>query len=232
FGSLRGSKGHSSGKKKAAQHAGRKPAHKKQRRRRKAAAGAPKRNESKRIIPKIVVRNPTRKIASMFKKPNIFNEGFLAPPAQSKQKMSKEKDKNKEHEKEDRILASFSLPSHSAPQIRKSHARGTGGFKNILWRYLGGCFDCLDLDTNELSEEHERSAASEPVVIMGDFNASGSYVVKKDQSKLDEILRQNNLVWGIQHSDDTNVATGDNAYDRFIFEKESKQRWIGPSRVW
>ncbi|CAG8835150.1 31697_t:CDS:1, partial [Gigaspora margarita] len=39
----------------------------------------------------------------------------------------------------------------------------------------------------------------EPIVIMGDFNASGSYLKKDEQNKLDKILYKNGLMWGIDH---------------------------------
>ncbi|CAG8668079.1 17156_t:CDS:2 [Gigaspora rosea] len=380
------------GSKRGKKNAGRRSTHKKRRRRRN---NAPRRNESKRIIPKIVVRNPTRKIASMFKKPNIFNEGYLAPPkAPKKNKTPKAKTSKTE---EDKILASFSLPSSSAPRIsnkdiniigsiniqafgtkkfsnqtimrfivdilrrydivfcqeihvpkgkesmisqladlistsstpysfvlsepvgksssrayherylylyrrnewkvlesfevpdrrdkfmrdpyvarfqhlkkpnvrvtlvgchthpgdvyneikalvtdvypsmrkkfkkdtRETRARGTGGSYSFLWRYLGRCFKRFDVDTNE---ENTRSATSgnEPIVLMGDFNASGSYLNKKELVKLDGLLLKHNLVWGINRSTDTTVAIADDAYDRFIFEEASKRRWIGQTRV-
>ncbi|CAG8499359.1 1618_t:CDS:2 [Racocetra fulgida] len=72
----------------------------------------------------------------------------------------------------------------------------------------------------------------EPIILMGDFNASGSYLNKRELSKLDGILRKNNLIWGIQHSSNTTLAARDAAYDRFIFEKASVREWIGHTRVW
>ncbi|RIB24357.1 hypothetical protein C2G38_2168823 [Gigaspora rosea] len=66
---------------------------------------------------------------------------------------------------------------------------------------------------------------------MGDFNALGSYLNKNKQKTLDNILYNNNLMWGIDHSSDTTVATKCNAYDRFIFEIKNKERWIGNTRV-
>ncbi|CAG8815505.1 10271_t:CDS:1, partial [Dentiscutata erythropus] len=54
---------------------------------------------------------------------------------------------------------------------------------------------------------------NEPIIIMGDFNASGSYLNKTKQTKLDKILKNNNLMWGIGHSSDTTVASKCNAYD-------------------
>ncbi|CAG8783684.1 45347_t:CDS:2, partial [Gigaspora margarita] len=58
----------------------------------------------------------------------------------------------------------------------------------------------------------------------GNFNASGSYLNKNKQKTLDNILYNNNLIWGIDHSGDTTVATKCNAYDRFIFEIKNKER--------
>ncbi|CAG8569680.1 6278_t:CDS:1 [Cetraspora pellucida] len=68
-------------------------------------------------------------------------------------------------------------------------------------------------------------------ILMGDFNASGSYLNKKKQAELDEILIQNNLKWGISHSCDTTVASKRAAYDRFIFEIKNKNRLIGDVRI-
>ncbi|CAG8483444.1 10828_t:CDS:2 [Racocetra fulgida] len=72
----------------------------------------------------------------------------------------------------------------------------------------------------------------EHIILMGDFNASGSYLNKTKQAELDKILAQNNLIWGISHSSDTTVASKRAAYDRFIFEVKNKNRWIGDIRVW
>ncbi|CAG8849456.1 15539_t:CDS:1, partial [Racocetra persica] len=40
----------------------------------------------------------------------------------------------------------------------------------------------------------------EHIILIGDFNASGSYLNKKKQAKLDKILAQKNLIWEISHS--------------------------------
>ncbi|CAG8845938.1 8229_t:CDS:1, partial [Gigaspora margarita] len=44
------------------------------------------------------------------------------------------------------------------------------------------------------------------------------------QVELDKILHKNNLVWGINHSEDTSVASKKAAYDRFIFEINNKSQ--------
>ncbi|CAG8512548.1 14059_t:CDS:1 [Dentiscutata heterogama] len=72
---------------------------------------------------------------------------------------------------------------------------------------------------------------NEPIIIMGDFNASGSYLNKTKQTKLDKILKNNDLMWGIGHSSDTTVASKCNAYNRFVFEIKNKERWIGNTRI-
>ncbi|CAG8533732.1 118_t:CDS:1 [Scutellospora calospora] len=108
----------------------------------------------------------------------------------------------------------------------------TIGLYTLLRRYLCCCFEHLQ-DTNEISEENTLFVGdNEPIILMGDFNASGSYLNKKELSELDGILHKNNLVWGIQHSSDTTVAAGYAAYDRFVFEEVNKRRWIGHTRVW
>ncbi|CAG8773309.1 356_t:CDS:1, partial [Gigaspora margarita] len=72
----------------------------------------------------------------------------------------------------------------------------------------------------------------EHIVMMGDFNASGPYLNKTKQDELDKILVQCNLMWGVSHSSDTTVASNIAAYDRFIFEINNKNRWIGDVRIW
>ncbi|CAG8628673.1 3137_t:CDS:2 [Racocetra persica] len=64
----------------------------------------------------------------------------------------------------------------------------------------------------------------EPIIIMGDFNASGSYLKKEEQNKLDNILHKNGLVWRIGHSSDTTITSKCNTYDRFVFEVKNKRR--------
>ncbi|KAF0396002.1 DNase I-like protein [Gigaspora margarita] len=72
---------------------------------------------------------------------------------------------------------------------------------------------------------------NEPIIIMGDFNASGSYLNKTKQTELDQILKNNDLMWGICHSSDTTVASKRNAYDRFVFEVKNKKRSIGNTKI-
>ncbi|CAG8686743.1 7863_t:CDS:2 [Ambispora leptoticha] len=77
------------------------------------------------------------------------------------------------------------------------------------------------------------TVTNDPIVMMGDFNAAGSYVNKAKRAELDAILKKNGLVWGIHNTTDTTVADGEfTAYDRFVFEEENVRRWIGNSGVW
>ncbi|CAG8553806.1 11475_t:CDS:2 [Acaulospora morrowiae] len=91
-------------------------------------------------------------------------------------------------------------------------------------------------DSKEEIEELSPSTGEgcdEPIVMMGDFNAAGAYVNKKQRAELDKVLQKNKLMWGIQHSTDTTVADGPNsAYDRFVFEVANERRWIGNTSVW
>ncbi|CAG8742407.1 35906_t:CDS:1 [Gigaspora margarita] len=72
----------------------------------------------------------------------------------------------------------------------------------------------------------------EHIILMGDFNASGPYLNKTMQEELDKILTQYNLMWGINHSSNTAVASNRAAYDRFIFELNNKNRWVRDVRIW
>ncbi|CAG8816568.1 9764_t:CDS:1, partial [Racocetra fulgida] len=83
------------------------------------------------------------------------------------------------------------------------------------------CLGSLCVDSND----------HEPIIMMGDFNASGAYLNKKKQAELDKILNNNDLMWGIDHFSDTTVASKRNAYDRFIFEVKNKERWIVKTRI-
>jgi endonuclease/exonuclease/phosphatase family metal-dependent hydrolase len=91
------------------------------------------------------------------------------------------------------------------------------------------------VSTRDFSEELAPSGAdtNEPIIMMGDLNAAGSYVNKSQRAELDTLLKKNNLRWGIQDNMDTTVADGpDTAYDRFIFEVANERRWIGNTKVW
>ncbi|CAG8468069.1 34547_t:CDS:2 [Gigaspora margarita] len=87
---------------------------------------------------------------------------------------------------------------------------------------LSYCFGSSCISLNDFNEQ---------IIIMSDFNASGSYLNKKKQKILDNILCKQNLIWGIDHSSDTTVGTKCNAYDQFIFEIKNKERWIGNTRI-
>ncbi|CAG8574608.1 23617_t:CDS:1 [Cetraspora pellucida] len=385
---LQSSESHSnmSSRRNTAKHTVQKPTSKKRHRRQNTVVvvGAPRSNESKKVIPKIVVRNPTRKVVKVLSKPNKISEGHLTPPAPMMRKMSKKQkyqitiDKNTIVEAQDALLASFPLPSSSVPQrfskntciigainiqafgakkfsnlaimriiidilrrydivfcqeihvpngkegiiqqlanivstpstpysfalsrpigrssyqerylylyrknewkvledyviddekmgdkfirepyvvrfqhlrkpnvkvtlvgchtqpenayneikalvtdiyinLRKKNTQNNDGLFTLLWSYLCCCLNDVFLKDKE------------PIILMGDFNASGSYLNKQELSKLDGILHKNNLIWGIQHSSDTTVAAGDAAYDRFIFEEANVREWIGHTRVW
>ncbi|CAG8838807.1 20425_t:CDS:1, partial [Gigaspora margarita] len=72
----------------------------------------------------------------------------------------------------------------------------------------------------------------EHIILMGDLNASRPYLNKTKQYKLDKLLVQYKLIWGVGHSSDTTVSSNSAAYDRFIFEIKNKNKWIGDVRVW
>ncbi|RIA79995.1 Endonuclease/exonuclease/phosphatase [Glomus cerebriforme] len=138
-------------------------------------------------------------------------------------------------------------------QEKRQLDRGIGQNKpnkilSFLWRYLccygcfgccNRCFGCCDayssVSTRDFSDDLTPSGVdtNEPIIMMGDLNAAGSYVNKSQRAELDTLLKKNNLMWGIQHNADTTVADGpDTAYDRFIFETANERRWIGNSRIW
>ncbi|CAG8455096.1 12404_t:CDS:2 [Gigaspora rosea] len=102
---------------------------------------------------------------------------------------------------------------------------------NLWLRSLLCCFSSSKKASYGKTREVD-SESSEPIVMMGDFNASGSYLNKSERGVLDELLEKRNLLWGIGHESDTTVAAGDSAYDRFIFEQSNKDKWIGNTRVW
>ncbi|CAG8743432.1 8484_t:CDS:2 [Gigaspora margarita] len=102
---------------------------------------------------------------------------------------------------------------------------------NLWLRSLLCCFSSSKKTSYGKTREVD-SESSEPIVMMGDYNASGSYLNKKERGVLDELLEKRNLLWGISHESDTTVAVGDSAYDRFIFEQSNKDKWIGNTRVW
>ncbi|EXX73932.1 hypothetical protein RirG_055820 [Rhizophagus irregularis DAOM 197198w] len=111
---------------------------------------------------------------------------------------------------------------------------------NTFISFLQRIFCCCcggysHVSTRDFSEELAPSGAdtNEPIIMMGDLNAAGSYVNKSQRAELDTILKKNNLRWGIQDNMDTTVADGpDTAYDRFIFEAANERRWIGNTKVW
>ncbi|CAH1760871.1 1828_t:CDS:1 [Entrophospora sp. SA101] len=108
---------------------------------------------------------------------------------------------------------------------------------SFILRYLCSCFGSRKKESTkrEHSGKNVQSAegSGEPIVLMGDLNASGSYLNKSQRAIIDEKLLDNNLVWGISHETDTTVSDGnDAAYDRFIFEAANEKMWIGNSKVW
>jgi len=126
-------------------------------------------------------------------------------------------------------------------QEKRQLDRGIGPKEpNALISFLQRiCCSCCggysNVSTRDFSEELAPSGAdsNEPIIMMGDLNAAGSYVNKSQRAELDTILKKNNLRWGIQDNVDTTVADGpDTAYDRFIFEAANERRWIGNTRVW
>ncbi|KAF0395994.1 DNase I-like protein [Gigaspora margarita] len=65
---------------------------------------------------------------------------------------------------------------------------------------------------------------NEPIIVMSDLNALGSYLNKRKQVELDKILKDNYLMWEIDYLSDITVGTKCNAYDRFVFEVKNKER--------
>jgi hypothetical protein len=109
-------------------------------------------------------------------------------------------------------------------------------FLSFFLHYVCCCFGSYSLvSSRDFTEELATTVGDtdEPIVIMGDLNAAGSYVNKSQRAELDVLLKKNNLIWGIKHNTDTTVADGpDTAYDRFIFEAASERRWIGNTSIW
>jgi len=110
-------------------------------------------------------------------------------------------------------------------------------FLSFFMQYFCCCFGSYSpVSTRDFTEELTTTVSetdSEPIVIMGDLNAAGSYVNKSQRAELDVLLKKNNLIWGIKHNLDTTVADGpDTAYDRFIFEAANERRWIGNTSIW
>ncbi|CAG8479242.1 22056_t:CDS:2 [Dentiscutata erythropus] len=71
----------------------------------------------------------------------------------------------------------------------------------------------------------------EPIIMMGDFNASGTYLREDECTEVDRLLQQNKLVWGINHGENTMVGSKA-SYDRFIFEAEVANKMIKSVKVW
>ena len=109
-------------------------------------------------------------------------------------------------------------------------------FVSFLLQYCCCCFGSYSrVETRDFSEELATvpEGDTEPIIMMGDLNAAGSYVNKSQRAELDVLLKKNNLIWGIQHNKDTTVADGpDTAYDRFIIEAANERRWIGNTGIW
>ncbi|CAG8485116.1 12423_t:CDS:2 [Racocetra fulgida] len=111
------------------------------------------------------------------------------------------------------------------------------GVCSNLFSFFRSLFRCYRPDVEKEDKTHEKTRdvdteSSEPIVLMGDFNASGSYLNKTERNELDELLEKGGLTWGIGHKTDTTVADTDAAYDRFVFELDNKDEWIGDTRVW
>ncbi|CAG8540489.1 4050_t:CDS:1 [Paraglomus occultum] len=107
--------------------------------------------------------------------------------------------------------------------------------KVSFFRRLFACCFPIVSTSSSTSREARMSllSSTEPIIMMGDLNAAGSYVNKAQRTELDQLLQDHGLVWGIPHTTDTTVSDGsDSAYDRFIFERENEKRWIGNSGTW
>ncbi|CAI2169193.1 16863_t:CDS:1 [Funneliformis geosporum] len=114
------------------------------------------------------------------------------------------------------------------------------GLRSFFLNYCCCCFGSYSpISTRDFTEEasqmglSEDGTAKEPIIMMGDLNASGSYLNKTQRTEIDNILKGFNLMWGIQHNRDTTVSDGsDAAYDRFIFEIANERKWIGQTGIW
>ncbi len=62
------------------------------------------------------------------------------------------------------------------------------------------------------------------VMVMGDFNADGSYY---NEDKLEEVFPTSGYLNVISNEYDTTVASGDNTYDRFIITASAKEDFTG-----
>jgi len=113
--------------------------------------------------------------------------------------------------------------------------KGKNKFLSLLFQYVCCCLPYSPVSTRDFTEELATGAGEtdEPIVMMGDFNAAGSYVNKAKRAELEALLKKNNLIWGIKDNTDTTVADGpDTAYDRFVFEAANERKWIGNTTVW
>ncbi|CAG8685821.1 9891_t:CDS:1, partial [Funneliformis mosseae] len=113
------------------------------------------------------------------------------------------------------------------------------GLRSFFMQYCCCCFGSSPISTRDFTEEASQMGLSkdgttnEPIVTLGDLNAAGSYLNKTQRTEIDNILKEHNLMWGIQHNRDTTVSDGsDAAYDRFIFEVANERKWIGQTGIW
>ncbi|CAG8682650.1 6006_t:CDS:1, partial [Cetraspora pellucida] len=119
------------------------------------------------------------------------------------------------------------IPQPTRPERKEKQSRLLS-----LFNFLCGCFrPDVEKDTTH-GKTRDVESDSEPIVLMGDLNASGSYLNKTERGEVDELLEKRGLIWGIGHKSDTTVASGDAAYDRFIFESNNKDEWVGDVRIW
>ncbi|KAG9297183.1 hypothetical protein G9A89_019464 [Geosiphon pyriformis] len=138
-------------------------------------------------------------------------------------------------------------PTSKRPSMQQQHMRDSENDEKPLTtlQKLRNIFCCCfpyssvstrdinDLPRGSSEKLTSTSGADEPIIMMGDLNAAGSYVNKTKRVELDALLKKHDLVWGIPNTTDTTVSDGsDSAYDRFIFESENERRWIGNSGVW
>ncbi|CAG8591626.1 13036_t:CDS:2 [Cetraspora pellucida] len=120
------------------------------------------------------------------------------------------------------------IPQPSRPERKEKSSKLLS-----LFNFLCCCFrPDVEKDTTHEKTRDADSESSEPIVLMGDFNASGSYLNKTERGEIDELLEKRGLTWGIDHKSDTTVASGDAAYDRFVFESNNKDEWVGDVRIW
>ncbi|CAG8816465.1 21916_t:CDS:2, partial [Racocetra persica] len=97
--------------------------------------------------------------------------------------------------------------------------------ENYFYDDLIYAFDNLNMYDFNFSKfvserkESRKKVFDEPIIMIKDFNASGTYLREDECTEVDRLLQQNKLVWGINHGENTMVGSKA-SYDQFIFEVE------------